>query len=630
MSTLLSNGISALTAFQRALSTISHNVANANTPGYSRQVLDLSARAGQAHGFGFIGAGVQVDSVRRVTDLFNFARALDSAAELGRLGELAALAGRIDKLVSDQGTGLTGPWSTFFDAGQGVSAQPTSTAARQNLLAGGEALAARFRSLDAQFRGMESELNGKLRAGVDDANRLSAEIARLNQEIVRQRGLAGGQPPNDLLDQRERLIGELSARLGVNTVLQDDGALNVFTPSGQAMVVGTTSLKLSTVADPFSPDRLELAIETPNGRVLLNDGAIGGSLGGLLEFRRDVLDPAAAQLGRMAATLVHSFNAQHRAGVDLYGQPGGDFFAPIAPSTLAHAGNGGTASLSASLSDVAGYRGEDVVLVFDGAGWSAIERASGRAVPLGGSGSAGDPLLFNGMSVVVSGAAAAGDRFLVRPAIGAAGQLSMAIKDPARIAAASPLRASADLANVGNMSVQSLTVEDAGVLDFNASHTIVFTDPNTYTIDGGAPNPYDPDVGIALGGWRLTLEGTPVAGDTFRIAPRGAGTSDNGNARLFAVLDNLGQLDGGNLSLNGALGQLATSVGSAARHAEYARDAQRIIDTQVRAEREAVSGVNLDEEAANLMRYQQAYQAAAQLIGTADTLFQTLLAAVRR
>lgn len=630
MSTLLSNGISALTAFQRALSTISHNVANANTPGYSRQVLDLSARAGQAHGFGFIGAGVQVDSVRRVTDLFNFARALDSAAELGRLGELAALAGRIDKLVSDQGTGLTGPWSTFFDAGQGVSAQPTSTAARQNLLAGGEALAARFRSLDAQFRGMESELNGKLRAGVDDANRLSAEIARLNQEIVRQRGLAGGQPPNDLLDQRERLIGELSARLGVNTVLQDDGALNVFTPSGQAMVVGTTSLKLSTVADPFSPDRLELAIETPNGRVLLNDGAIGGSLGGLLEFRRDVLDPAAAQLGRMAATLVHSFNAQHRAGVDLYGQPGGDFFAPIAPSTLAHAGNGGTASLSASLSDVGGYRGEDVVLVFDGAGWSAIERASGRAVPLGGSGSAGDPLLFNGMSVVVSGAAAAGDRFLVRPAIGAAGQLSMAIKDPARIAAASPLKVSADLANVGNMSVQSLTVEDAGVLDFNASHTIVFTDPNTYTIDGGAPNPYDPDVGIALGGWRLTLEGTPVAGDTFRIAPRGAGSSDNGNARLFAVLDNLGQLDGGNLSLNGALGQLTTSVGSAARHAEYARDAQRIIDTQVRAEREAVSGVNLDEEAANLMRYQQAYQAAAQLIGTADTLFQTLLAAVRR
>ncbi|MFN3843162.1 MAG: flagellar hook-associated protein FlgK [Rehaibacterium terrae] len=630
MSTLLSNGISALTSFQRALSTISHNVANANTPGYSRQVLDLSARAGQAYGFGFIGAGVQVDSVRRVTDLFNFARSLDSAAELGRLGELAALAGRVDKLVSDQGTGLTGPWSKFFDAGQGVSTQPTSTAARQNLLAAGEALAARFRSLDAQFKGMESELNGKLRAGVDDANRLSAEIARLNQEIVRQRGLAGGQPPNDLLDQRERLIGELSARLGVNTVLQDDGALNVFTPSGQAMVVGTTSLRLGTVADPFSPDRLELAIETPHGRVLLNDGAIGGSLGGLLEFRRDVLDPAAAQLGRMAATLAHSFNAQHRAGVDLYGQPGGDFFTPIVPTTAGHTLNAGSAALSASLSDIAGYRGEDVVLAFDGTGWSATERTTGRAVPLGGSGTAGDPLVFNGVSVVVSGTAAPGDRFLVRPAIGAAGQLSIAVKDPARIAAASPLRASADLANVGNMSVQSLTVEDAGILDFNASHTIVFTGPNSYTIDGVGPHAYDPDAGIAQGGWRLKLEGTPVAGDSFRIAPRGAGSSDNGNARLFAVLDGRGQLDGGNLSLNGALGQLTTSVGSAARHAEYARDAQQIIDTQVRAEREAVSGVNLDEEAANLVRYQQAYQAAAQMIGTADTLFQTLLAAVRR
>lgn len=630
MTTIFSNATTALMAFQRAMATTSHNVANANTPGYSRQRIDLSARPGQAHGFGFVGAGVQIDGIRRVADEFQFLRGLDSVSELGRLGELASLAARIDKSFTDTGTGLTQPWSDFFDAMQSVATQPASAAARQELLQSAQTLVARFKTLDGQLKSMDAEVNNKLASGVELSNQLIGEIARLNTEIVRQTGLAGGQPPNDLLDQRERLVTELSGLVGVTTAMQADGALNVFTPGGQALVVGNTATRLTTVADPFRPERRELAVESNGTVVRLGSGAVGGQLGGLLEFRTSVLDPAANQLGRIAMTLTDQFNAQHREGMDLYGQMGADFFKPVAPAVRPNALNTGTGSLSGVLADPAAFDGADLVLSFDGANWSAIRRSSGAAVPLSGSGTPGDPLRVGGMALVVGGAPAAGDRFLLQPAAGAAGRMEVAITDPSRIAAASPLAASAAMSNGGNAKPAGLSITDTSLPGFPGSSQIVFTGPGTYSVDGGPPQAYDPSVGIVGPGWSLRLEGNPATGDTFTVAPRGAGSSDNGNALLFAALDDLGVLEGGNVSLNGAIAQMAVGIGSAARQAEYALDAQTIVDRQLVAEREATSGVNLDEEAANLLRYQQAYQAAAQMITVADTLFQTLLSAVRR
>lgn len=627
---ILATGSSALLAFQRALGTISHNVANASTEGYSRQRVELAARPGQAFGYGFVGAGVETTSIVRLADDFNFARVLDSGAELGRLGSLSGLSARIDTLLSDGATGLSRPWSTFFDATQGVAAQPASAAARQDLLASAQALAGRVRSLDAQFKSMDTEVNARLDAGVRDVNGITAEIARLNAEIVRQQGAGGGQPPNDLLDQRERLVGQLSSTLGVATVLQDDGAMNVFTTGGQSLVVGTRAQPLSTVADPFRPERRVLALQSDAGPVALASGAVGGELGGLLEFRAQVLDPAVSQLGRIASTLTFTVNAQHRQGVDLYGDAGGDFFAPIAVDAGPHALNAGTGALSGALADPAAFTGIDAVLTFDGAGWSAVRRDNGQPVALTGTGTAADPLRVGGVALTVSGAPAAGDRFLLRPASGAAGRMQVAVTDPSRIAAASPLRASAALANDSNAVPGVLTVPDAGVAGVVANHQIVFIDDTTYTVDGGAPQAYDPATGIVGSGWTLSLDGTPVAGDQFSLAPRGPGSSDNGNMRALTALDDARPLEGGQLSLNGALQQLTVSTASVARQAGHALEAQQVVDQQVRSDRDSVSGVNLDEEAANLLRFQQAYQAAAQVISTADTMFQSLLAAVRR
>lgn len=627
--TILSSGTSALMAFQRALNTIGHNVANAGTAGYSRQRVDLLARPGQSHGYGFIGAGVQVGSVTRMADNFNFMRVLDSSSEYSRLDALASMSARMDDTLSDTATGPQAAWSTFFDSMQGIVSQPASTASRQEMLSSANALAARLRSLDAQFDTMGNEVEGKLRAGVNEVNRLTTQISQLNNEILRQRGAAGGQTPNDLLDQRDRLVEELSGHLGVTSALQDDGTMNVYAGSGQALVVGAQSMKLTTVPDPFRPERSEIALQTPGGSVRLGNN-LGGELGGLLEFRTQVLDAGAAQLGRAAATLVFQTNAQHRQGVDLYGNPGGDIYQPITATGRPAANNTGSGAISGTLADPSAFTGRDVTLSFDGANWSAMDTATGEAVPVTGTGAPGNPLMVGGMAVSVSGAPAAGDRFLMQPAANAAGQMRVAITDPSQIAAAGPLTASGGLTNLGNATIGGMQIANPNAPGFGTPAAIVFTDANNYTIDGNGPFPYDASTGISGPGWTLTLDGTPAAGDTFNVGPTPPGSSDNANMRLLGAIDDLPLLDGGNVSMNAALGQATVGIASQARQSGLARDAQGAITQGALSARDAVSGVNLDEEAANMLRYQQAYQAAAQVISTADQMFQSLMAAVRR
>jgi flagellar hook-associated protein 1 FlgK len=247
-----------------------------------------------------------------------------------------------------------------------------------------------------------------------------------------------------------------------------------------------------------------------------------------------------------------------------------------------------------------------------------------------GTGTAADPFLVSGLSLVVSGAAAAGDRFAVSPTMGAAAGIRVALQDPAGIAAAAPLQARADVANLGSAKAVRRRSPILRHSRRSPGATIDFIDANQYTIDGVGPYAYTPGTPIASGGWSLPFTGTPAAGDQFVLSRTPARSADNANARALAALDGTGVLDGGITSLTTGLGTLTASVGSDARHADMTLEAQQTIHDQIGAERDSVSGVNLDEEAADLLRFQQAYQAAAQVIATADTVFQTLLGAVRR
>ncbi|MBP6457508.1 MAG: flagellar hook-associated protein FlgK [Pseudoxanthomonas sp.] len=626
MSNLLATGSSALIAFQRALSTVGHNVANINTPGYSRQRVEFEARDATYFGYGYQGNGVQIVDVRRMADSLATSRLLDSGGELARLQQLSTLSSRLDQLFSEKATGISAPWSSFFDSVNALSSNAAGSADRESVLAQANALVTRFRQIDQHLDGLDTEVNAGLTAATGEVNRLAKEIAQLNGQIG-----GSSSPSGDLLDRRDQLISELVAFTGGNAATQDGGLVNVFSAGGQPLVVGATASTLVTVPDPYRPERLQVALETNGQRVTLDKRALGGQIGGLVEFRTTVLDPAMAELGRIATSLAQTFNEGHRAGMDQYGQMGADFFTLPAPRLSSNANNTGNASLTTSVGNVAGLNAQNVLLRFDGAAWVATHPDTGASIPMTGTGTAADPLVVNGIEVVLaSGTPAANDRFLLQPTAGAAGNLGVAITDPGRIAAATPVKATTDLANTGSGKLSGLKVTDAANAGLLAPADIEFIDATQYTINGTGPFAYTPGQTIAYNGWSVVLDGAPAAGDTFSVGPTGANSSDNGNAKLLSNLDDARVLNGGTLTLNGAIGGLTTQVGSAARQADYSAQAQQVIHDQAQAARDAVSGVNLDEEAADLMRLQQAYQAASQIIATADTLFQSLLAATRR
>lgn len=627
MTSILGNGTSALLAFQRALATSSHNIANSSVEGYTRQRVELANRSGDGLRNNYIGAGVQITGITRLSDVLVTNRLLDSRGEIGRLDLVNGFALRIDQLFTDATTGLARPFSAFFDAAQGVAAEPASQAARTELLGRAEALVARFDQLQGGLDQIDREINARLVGGADEVNRLASEIARLNVEISRN-GPANASP--DLLDQRDRLVSQVATLTGVTTLPQEDGSLNVFTTGGQPIVVGANASRFVTVQDDFRNDRVVLALETTTGTVRLGAGSIAGQLGGALSARAELVDTGRAELGRIAATLADIVNRQSAAGLDLNGNVGTDFFALSAPVPLANRNNTGTGALAVTIADVGALDGVPLEFRYDGATWTARRADTGANVPLSGLGTAGSPFVVNGIEVVVSGAAAANDRFLIEPTSNAARDIAVAINDPNRIAAASRIRPSADLTNLGQGRVVSLEVLDASNAALTTPATIQFLTPTTFSINGGPPQAYTPGDNIDANGWRLVLDGLPRAGDTFRVGANVSSSSDNTNMRAWARLDNARVLGGGANSLNDALVAQTTRIGSAARETSFSLDSQKAIDLALVQQRESLSGVNLDEEAANLLRFQQAYQAAAQVISIADNIFQTFLAAVRR
>ncbi len=624
MSNVLSTGTSALIAFQRALATVSHNVANIKTDGYSRQKVDFATRDPSDVGYGDVGNGTKITDIRRVADQLAISRLLDSNGELARLQQLSGMADRVDALFSDAATNVNGVWSNFFDAVNGLASNASGTADRRDVLDNAGTLVNRFKQLNGNLDNLNSEVNNGLISAASEVNRLAKEIAQINGAI----GSNAAAAAPDLLDRRDQLISKLVGYTGGTAVIQDGGVMNVYSAGGHALVVGTTASQITTAPNPYQPERLQLAIKTQGMTVTLDNKAMGGQIGGLLEFRETVLTPAQAELGRIAVGMAQSFNQAHAEGMDLYGNLGGNFFNLGTPKIAAHSANTGTATLNASYGDLGALDGQNLLLKFDGTSWQATRADSGAAVPMTGSGTAADPFVVNGVQFVVGGTPAANDRFLLQPTAGATNDLSVAITDPSRIAAANPVKGTAVLGNTGTGVLGKLDVLNAGNPALLNPAVIAFTDANNYTIDGAGPYPYTPGQTISANGWSIVLDGKPAAGDRFDIGKTAAGSSDNGNASRLAGVEDAKAFNAGTVTLNGALGGLTTQIGSAARADDYSLQAQQVINDNAKASRDSISGVNLDEEAADMLRLQQAYQAASQLISTADTMFQTILKAV--
>jgi flagellar hook-associated protein 1 FlgK len=626
---MLATGLSSLRAFQRALDTTAHNIANVSTAGYTRQTVDFAARKPDAYGQNWIGTGVNASSVRRVYDQFVSQQVRNSSGSVARFEAFAANAERLDDLLGNTANGLSTTLQSFTDAINEVSSTPNSISARQVLLAQANALAQRLNTYDTRLREMSDGVDVQLAAEANEINIMAQGIARLNGDIA-VAVQNTGQAPNDLVDQRDLLIDQLSSKVSVSVVAEGDSSLNVFIGNGQPLVLGTTASSLTTATDTVDPERLRLALQTPAGTVDMSRSISGGSLGGLLDFRREMLDPARNELGRITLAVANQVNAQHREGMDLNGTLGGTFFNVGGVGVNGATTNTGNATVTATRTSVGAITAQDYILQRTGTGYTMRRADTGAAVSFTGTGTVGDPILVDGMSIVVGAGIQTDDQYLIRPTRDAIQGFNVAISDPSRVAAAAPIRAAAATANTGTGTITSGEVLDAANVNLLTTTNIVFTSASTYSVNGGPDQAYTAGGNIDINGWRVNINGAPAIGDTFTIRNNAGATGDNRNAFALADAMRAGILDNGTTSVAAGVERMTGNLGLATRSAQLNRDAEGIIHESDVATRDAISGVNLDEEAANLLRFQQAYAASAQVISVANSLFDTLMNAVRR
>lgn len=570
---MLSTGVSGLITAQGSLSTASHNISNVNTEGYNRQRVQQATRIPNFEGNHYIGSGVSITNVERMYDEFLADQVRTFTSQEKQFDTFSVFARQVDDLLGSPELSLSTGLEGFFDAVQDLADDPTSIAARQVMLTEADTLAQRFNTLDTQLDGFNDQVNGNLETEVKEVNLLSQGIADLNLAIIESLGGAGVLP-NDLMDQRDQLINELSTLISVSTVEQSTGAINVFIGTGQSLVIGQSVIGLSIVTDPADPTRNEVGYGPSN--INITDQLTGGTIGGLLSVRQDVIDPARAEIDALAVGMITTINDQHTVGITLDGNAGGNFFEPA---------------------DLLGTPAPD------------------------------------------------------------AGNIRLAISDPRDIAVAFPITTTTGASNTGTAQLAVNTVDGSAPLfdPLSALTTdVTFTYNNgtgnyDLTYEGGTASiAYNPatDSGkiIDLSAvvfsapattappLTITLSGVPSNTDGFTLSNSANGgfsaTGDNRNALALAELQVTKVLNGGTRSFGDAYGIMVANVATRTHQADVGQKTQLGLLNQTSLRYDSVSGVNLDEEAANLIKYQQAYQAASQIITVSNTVFNSLINAI--
>lgn len=624
MSNLFVTGLSGLQAFRQAMDVTGQNISNANTEGYVRQRADFTARESTPTGASWVGNGVTVSRLTRAVDEFLADQSRGSRSASSRVEVYAGESARVANLLGNAGGNLSAMLQDLDNALQGVAAEPGSIAARQALLGTLDATVAQIRSVDTRLRDFESEVNRRIASEATAVSDLADGIATLNRQIDAARTASSGTP-NGLLDQRDKLLDELSAKISIRVVAAGDGSVNVFTGRGEALVLGDAAAKVVLDRDPTDSTRQRVLLVKGSASEDVTRTLSGGVLGGLSDFRSEVLDATRNEVGRIATVLASSLNEQHAKGIDLLGAAGGDLLSVGGPQAITPTTNGAVLTASATVTDARSLTGVDYQLEWSGSAWALRRADTGAAVSFTGTGSVGSPFEFDGLSVVVGGSPVAGDRVVLQPTREAASRMAVEVEGPARIAAALPVRASAASANTGRASVSALEVLDPTDPALRSPVTISFPTVNTVSVGGGPPQAWSAGQAIDFNGWRLRITGTPVAGDSFSVVDNSSGRGDNRNAILLAGTLRTPLLDSGTTSLAETATRLMSGVGSLTQQAQRNLEVQRLSYEDSVKQRQSVSGVNLDEEAANLLRYQQAYQASAQVIRTANEVFRILI-----
>ncbi|HQV88509.1 MAG TPA: flagellar hook-associated protein FlgK [Nitrosomonas sp.] len=631
---ILDIGVSGLLAAQNQLQITSHNISNIDTPGFNRQRVIQSTNTPQTIAAGYVGRGVHSASVQRIYSQFLVSQSLQVQTQSQSLDTNYAQIKQLDNMFAEATSGLSPALQNFFSAIQDVATNPSVVSSRQAMLSNAEALVSRFQSMDERMSQMREGVNTQITSSVVEINSFANEIAQINQQIILAEGVSGGEPPNDLLDQRDDLINQLSKLINTDTVKQSDGSVNVYVGNGHAIVVGSQKLSLETIVSPDNPDNLTLGLVSANQTIQLPEDQItGGALGGILAFRRDSLDGAQNALGRVAMTLAQTFNEQHQLGVDLNGDMGKELFTVSSPKIISASTNNAASNITASISDFGALTTSDYQFSYDGTNYTLTNLSDNSSVSTAVIPSGATPLTLDGLSVT-GAAILPNERFLIQPTVNGAKGIAVNITDTTEIAAAGPNRTSAASTNKGTGTISAGTVNSLP-LDPNLQQplTITFHAPydGQYDVTGtgtGLPatnQAYTAGADISFNGYAFQISGQPAAGDVFTIEPNSNGSSDNRNALLLGALQTKSTMENGTATYQATYAQLVSQIGNKTRELDVTSKAQANLLAQTEKSIQSLSGVNLDEEAANLMRFQQAFQASSKVIEISNTLFDSLL-----
>jgi len=661
MSDLLSIGLSGLSIARTNLSVTGHNITNLNTPGYSRQEALQATRPAQFSGGGYIGSGATVVDIRRIYNDFLTSQVQISTSINSDAKAYQSQIDQLDRLLGGSTTGIGPGIEKMFAALQTAAEDPANIPARQLVLAEAEGLTSRFNTLHSQLETQNGFVNKQLGLVTDQVNRLAASVAGYNDAIAI--AASSGRQPNDLIDARDEAIRQLNTYIGTTASVQDDNTINLFIGTGQPLVVGSQASSLEVVPGLRDPGRAEIQLVNASARQGVTDLITGGEIGGLLRFRGEVLDEAFNSVGRLALSISSEINSQLGQGLDLLGNAGNPLFRDINSAafvdqrSLARIGNSDdSAQLGVTISDTSKLTTSDYALEFvDNAGNYALRRLSDNT--FAGQYNINDvpPAVIDGFSVgAMAGSFAQGDRFLLTPTRNATASIGVTMRQPEQLALASPTTAQANLQNRGNAGISQpqviswsnapqvpldmpalngllpveLTYDGAGGISA-ASGTLT---PATLT--PGQPNQLtwtDPGGAFTL---QFTISGTPQGGDRFTLEYNAdtngtIGVSDNRNALNLIGLQNRASigLQGGASGLNfvDAYGSLVQRVGTFTAQARMDVEASEAVLSQAVNNRDSVSAVNLDEEASNLIKFEQHYNASAQLIQVARSVFDTLI-----
>ncbi|MGC7838786.1 flagellar hook-associated protein FlgK [Pseudomonas wayambapalatensis] len=678
MASLINIGMSGLGAAQSGMYTLGNNIANADVDSYSRQQNVQKTKGSQQNGNVFIGSGTTLADVRRVYNSFlenqlrtTTSLSSDANSYLNQINPL-------DTALSSADTGITAALKGFFTAMQDAAAKPNEDASRQLLLTSAQSLAKRFNSLSTQLNQQNSNINANMASIADQVNKLTSTIAQYNDQIARVSAIQG--QPNDLLDQRDGAVRELNKLIG-SQVVEREGNYDIYLPNGQALVLGKTTQTLEVAPNRNDPTRMSLMINRGSTKMDITDTTTGGELGGLLRYRKDTLDPALNELGRVALVVSDAINSQLGQGVDKNGEFGALLFGDInsakaiSERSIARQGNSaGSGNLDVTIKDTGKLGTSDYQVTFTSAtGYNVRKLPEGTDM---GNFDLNDnpPKVIDGFSLSLNGGAvAAGDSFKITPTRNAAAGIESVLTDPKRLALSAPLGAVSGSGNKGTGQItqpnltSKLDIYNATDrtqlqtgLKYSTPVKLVFGDdsasPQGYTLYDakgnsigtgtivpgqsnklqlsvpmvdGAGNPIMDGATQRSFTFEMEVAGAPKNGDSFTVSLTGAGSSDNRNAKSVIDLQTKSTVevgaDGKGISLTDAYAKLVSNVGGKAGQASMDSDATNALQKSALDGRNAVSGVSIDEETGNLIKFQQYYTASSQIIKAAQETFATLI-----